>query len=430
MNQIFKKSLLVLACTSTLFLAACNDSQDDYITVQPEKTFVSESPYKFAGLDEASSIKVMTYKMKNVQGQTADATALVFFPKTAAPADGYRTVVWEHGTLGNADNCAPSNNELGPRFKDPLAKSLLAAGYVIVAPDYEGMGTRGIHPYLHLESEAQSAISAVVAAQSQYKQLNKAWMSIGQSQGGQASLGTAQFANADVNYKGAVAGAPASSLDRISFEVAPAALNAAEEKEIAAGMTIAQRATSGSIGAYATLLSYASFAAVGIKAVEPRFEYGTIFAGQRSKDIAALAEGTTGDNGLCLDSAQPETAPQDSIRYRFAMDIADFLMKNSDKKLMDYPGLDKTAFYQSAQIKKFLMDSQPGNVKIDKPMLIIQGTADMSVPFPVTKGLYEVMLARGSNVEFLPVPNATHTAAIVEKNKEAVEFIQKYMPVR
>ena len=63
-------------------------------------------------------------------------------------------------------------------------------------------------------------------------------------------------------------------------------------------------------------------------------------------------------------------------------------------------------------------------------MLIIQGTADMSVPFPVTKGLYEVMLARGSNVEFLPVPNATHTAAIVEKNKEAVEFIQKYMPVR
>ena len=104
MNQIFKKSLLVLACTSTLFLAACNDSQDDYITVQPEKTFVSESPYKFAGLDEASSIKVMTYKMKNVQGQTADATALVFFPKTAAPADGYRTVVWEHGTLINANN--------------------------------------------------------------------------------------------------------------------------------------------------------------------------------------------------------------------------------------------------------------------------------------------------------------------------------------
>lgn len=428
MKQIFKKSLITLTCSTFLFLTACNDSHDDYIGVSPDKTFLSEAAYKFPGLDEAASIKVMTYNMKNVLGKTAEATAMVLFPKVIQPADGYRVVVWEHGTLGNADNCAPTNNVLGSRFKDPLAKSLLAAGYVIVAPDYEGMGTRGIHPYLHLESEAKSAIAAVQAAQDHYgKLLNKQWMSIGQSQGGQASIGTAQYANTDVNYKGAVAGAPASSLDTIIFKVAPAALNDAEAKELAAGATLEFRAKSGSINAYATLLSYAAFAAVGIKAVDPRFEYRDIFAAQRSGDIAALAEGTTGENGLCLDSANPDTQPEDSIRYRFTQDIVAFLKSNPDKKLLDYPGLDQKAFEQSTQIKQFLKNSQPGEVKIDKPILIIQGTADMSVPYPVTKAMFDAMKAKGSNVEFLPVLNATHTGAIVEKNKEAVEFIQKYM---
>jgi hypothetical protein len=42
----------------------------------------------------------MTYNMDNVQGKTAKATAMVMFPKVAQPADGYRVVVWEHGTVG------------------------------------------------------------------------------------------------------------------------------------------------------------------------------------------------------------------------------------------------------------------------------------------------------------------------------------------
>lgn len=61
------------------------------------------------------------------------------------------------------------------------------------------------------------------------------------------------------------------------------------------------------------------------------------------------------------------------------------------------------------------MDSQPGTVKIDKPMLIIQRTADMSLPLPAMKGLYDAMLEKDSNVEFLPVLNATHIAVIVNE---------------
>ncbi|MXG06404.1 alpha/beta hydrolase, partial [Escherichia coli] len=131
------------------------------------------------------------------------------------------------------DSCAPSNNVLNPRFRI-LAETLLAAGYVVVAPDYEGLGTAGIHPYLNLASEAKSAISAMQAVKDRYgTQLNGAWMSVGQSQCGQASIGTAEYANADVSYKGAVAGAPASSLGKIILEVAPAALANIEQAEVA-----------------------------------------------------------------------------------------------------------------------------------------------------------------------------------------------------
>lgn len=422
-----------MSCSAALFLTACNDSKDDNTqVVVPEKTFISEAKYLVDNsLDNVADVTVMKYNMQNVQGKTAEATAMVMFPKTAQPKDGWRVVVWEHGTLGVADGCAPTNNVYGTRFKTPLAESLLAAGYVIIAPDYEGLGTKGIHPYLNLASEAKSAIAAVKAAQDHYgAKLNKQWMSVGQSQGGQASLGTAEFANGDVNFKGAVAGAPASNLDQIIFKVAPTALNDAEAKELAAGVSLADRAATGSIGAYSTLLSYAAFAAVGIKASEPRFEYRDIFAGQRSRDIAALAEGTTGENGLCLDSSDAVNHPEDSIRYRFAQDIVKFLTDNPDKKLMDYPGLDEQKFYASPEIQAFLKASQPGLNKINTPVMIIQGTADMSVPYPVTEGVYKLMKAKGTDVTFVPVVGATHTGAIVAKNPELVAFIQKYMPAQ
>lgn len=157
-----KRSKIALALTvavSMLSLTACNDDDDSPASNQ-QPTYLSEGNYSLDTVENSSSIKVMTYNMTNVQGKTATATAMVLFPQVARPKDGYRVVVWEHGTVGVGDSCAPSNNMIHPRFKI-LADSLLAAGYVIVAPDYKGLGTPGIHPYLNLSSAAKSALSAV-----------------------------------------------------------------------------------------------------------------------------------------------------------------------------------------------------------------------------------------------------------------------------
>jgi dienelactone hydrolase len=421
-----KRSKIALAITlsvSALFLTACNDDDDDYTGVNPDKTYISEKAYSKDSLEGASSIKVMTYNMVNVQGKTAEATALVMFPKIAQPKDGYRVVVWEHGTVGVGDSCAPSNNTINPRFKI-LADTLLAAGYVIVAPDYEGLGTKGIHPYLNLASEAKSALAAVKAAKDHYgTQLNGDWMSVGQSQGGQASIGTAEYANTDITYKGAVAGAPASSLGTIILDVAPNALALIEQQEIAGNVALDKRV---SVDSYATLLAYAALTGVGIKAYEPRFEYRDIFQ-TRTKPLAEFAEGSTGENGLCLDSADPSL----SLINKFKEDIIRFMTDNPDKKVMDYPGLDANNFKSNETVQKFLLASQPGTKRLDKPVYIAQGKLDTNVPYPITQMMVAGLVTLGSpNIKLDLVENATHTQAIVCKNADIYQFIQTNMPAK
>ena len=415
MKDTFKKLSLAIACSMTLFLVGCNDSDDkiDNIVVPQETIYLSEQAYNKDVMANASSVQVMRYNMPNVLGKTAEATAMVMYPKTAKPANGWRVVVWEHGTVGGGDSCAPSVNSFNPRFK-AMAEDLLAKGYVIVAPDYEGLGTKGIHPYLNLSSVAQSAIYAVQAfAQQQGNNFNGQWVSVGQSQGGHGSLATAELAGSDKNYKAAVAAAPASSLGYIITTVAPQALN-----QLVLGESVGLVPAGSAKSVYAELLAYAAYVAVGIKAYEPSFVYQDIFEGG-AKQVAEQAEGTTGENGLCLED----------LMRAFAGDIDVWLQANPGKTVADYPGLAE-GFDQNPIVKKFLVDNQPATKKIDVPVMIIQGKEDRAVPYAVTDALQENLAALGTDVTFLGVDGASHTQAIVEKNAELIAFIEKHMPAK
>ncbi|MDV7512861.1 lipase family protein [Acinetobacter baumannii] len=459
-----KRSKIALAITlsiSALFLTACNDDDDDYTGIDTNKTYVSESNYAIDKVDNASSIKVMTYNMTNVQGKTATATAMVLFPKAIQPKDGYRVVVWEHGTVGVGDGCAPSKNAINPRFKI-LAETLLAAGYVIVAPDYEGLGTPGVHPYLNLSSEAKSALAAVKAVKEHYgAQLKGDWMSIGQSQGGHASLGTAEFANTDVSYKGAVAGAPASSLGTIiqiyidpemnqdsNFAVSKLDQAIRARRQIDAAIAAGQMSPNDPLAlavptidktaeGYAELLAYAAFASAGIKAQQPDYDLKAIFT-SGAADIAELAYGRTGDDGACLSYPAPDTA--NGLQEKFKAGILAFLADHTHQ-ITQY-GIDLNKFKTDQVVQNFLKATQPAtNATAEKviktPVFIIQGEKDQAVLPVVTQGLFANMKANA--LKFFPqagydkgyqltiVPNATHTQAIVCQNANAVDFIQAKM---
>ncbi|MEO4208843.1 lipase family protein [Acinetobacter sp. BHS4] len=459
-----KRSKIALAITlsiSALFLTACNDDDDDYTGIDTNKAYVSESNYAIDKVDNASTIKVMTYNMANVQGKTATATAMVLFPKATQPKDGYRVVVWEHGTVGVGDGCAPSKNAINPRFKI-LAESLLAAGYVIVAPDYEGLGTPGVHPYLNLSSEAKSALAAVKAVKEHYgAQLKGDWMSIGQSQGGHASLGTAEFANTDVSYKGAVAGAPASSLGTIiqiyidpamnqdsNFAVSKLDQAIRARRQIDAAIAAGQMSPNDPLAlavptidktaeGYAELLAYAAFASAGIKAQQPDYDFKAIFT-SGAADIAELAYGRTGDDGACLSYPTPDSA--NGLQEKFKAGILAFLA-DPTHQITQY-GIDLNKFKADQVVQRFLTATQPAtNATAEKviktPVFIIQGEKDQAVLPVVTQVLFDKMKANA--LKFFPqagydkgynltiVPNATHTQAIVCQNANAVDFIQANM---
>lgn len=44
-------------------------------------------------------------------------------------------------------------------------------------------------------------------------------------------------------------------------------------------------------------------------------------------------------------------------------------------------------FATNETVKNFLISSQPGTKRIDKPVYVIQGTADTNVPYPITQAL-------------------------------------------
>lgn len=408
----FKPFFVATLLATSVALVGCNDDNDDDIytpIVTPSyQHYVSQKPYTGGTVPEfAKNIDVVTYNMPYVTGKTEKATAMILMPKIAKPADGWRVVVWVHGTTGVGDACAPSNTPLGTNFSI-LAKSLLEQGYVIVAPDYEGLGTPGIHPYLNLKSEAESAIYAMKAVKEKFgSDLNGAWMSAGQSQGGHASLGVAQFAATDASYKGAVATAPASSLGYIITQIAPAAIANIETMSKPIAVSI-----------YSELLSYAAYTAAGVRAYDPTFSYGVMFQ-PRALELAKNAEGTTGDNGLCLGD----------MMSKYSQDITAFLAEDPTRKVMDYPAFVKD-FEKNSVISKFLIDSQPGTQKLTKPVYVVQGKDDTAVPYQVTQNLVAQLNAMGSTpaVKLDVVEGAGHTQAIVVKNEQVVDFIKTNMP--
>lgn len=410
--SVWKKTLLALVCSSAVFFSACNDDNDQHVAEHYD-SYLSETTYSLDSVLAASHINVMKYTMPSVTGQPVTASALVFTPRTPRPKDGWRVVVWQHGTVGSGDQCAPSKNELHPDFRI-LAESLLAAGYVIVAPDYEGLGEKGIHPYLNLSSAAQSAIYAQKAHQERYaSQVNGTWMSVGQSQGGHASLATAEFAQNDQNYLGAVAAAPASSLGYIVKYIAP---NLLKDVLLAESMGLIEKGTA-AVG-YADLLVFAAYATTGIQAYQTHFDAKTVFE-PRSQPFVAAALGSTGDNGLCIDELIP----------KFSQDIMQYVAEHPNKTVLDYPGLIQD-FDQNPIVAEFLFNSQPATKYIAKPIMIVQGKLDAAVPHVVTEQLVEGLTAQGTEVELHLVEGATHSQAIVWKNKEVVEFIQQHMPAR
>ena len=155
------------------------------------------------------------YVSTGITGEPIVVTGMVFAPSGPAPAGGRPVVTWSHPTTGIDDVCAPS------RAPKPYAdvqglEQFLDLGWVVVATDYEGLGTIGRHPYLVGASEARSTLDIALAASRVPDWRTGRRVAVwGHSQGGHAALYTTTIADdyTEIDVEAVVAGAPPSGLE-------------------------------------------------------------------------------------------------------------------------------------------------------------------------------------------------------------------------
>lgn len=147
-----------------------------------------------SGAPEGAQAYRIVFQSTDGDGASIDMTGAVIVPSGPEPTGGRNIVAWAHGTSGVADACAPSTNAW--LFSSIAGlNDLLKRGYVVVAPDYQGLGGPGPHPYLAGPSAAHSVLDAVRAARAMPQvSMSNRFAVWGESQGGHASLWTAQLA--------------------------------------------------------------------------------------------------------------------------------------------------------------------------------------------------------------------------------------------
>ena len=175
-----------VAAAALAVLAACGDS--------------SPAPGEVARREEVDIAGVRAVRIRygstDVEGDGSTVGALVAVPVGEPPEGGWPIVAYAHGTTGNADDCAPSDDPTLAAV-DVALRSLAGAGFVAVATDYEGIGTSGPHPYLNGPSEVRAIVDSVRAARAVVPDAGRRWAVLGYSQGGHAALWAAEVAGAD-----------------------------------------------------------------------------------------------------------------------------------------------------------------------------------------------------------------------------------------
>ncbi|MCT9977974.1 alpha/beta fold hydrolase [Acinetobacter sp. I-MWF] len=405
--------LSIMLLGSGLFLTACggDDNKGDNSTTSPNvnvdinniknPVVNTPKPYVIENFDEeyftvpnAEKGVVMTYKMKGIKGQETQATALVFTPKTVPPAGGWPIVVWAHGTTGVGDECAPSRNALitnsiltgEDRSIYNMIDSFVKEGYVVVAPDYEGLGEpsgKEIHPFLNLKSEAYSITDAVVATKSWLgNKVSNKWAILGHSQGGHAALGAAQYAaRANMDYRGAVATAPANNLELIEN---------LSEMALANNKNVQTQ-----INGYMVLDTLTAYMAAGMKSVYPTEPvYSIVFKSPTDK-IAEQAEGER----QCIES----------MAFGFRIPMISYSRKNKGS-LVGYPRKNE-GYTQHPIVRQFLdKDSPPLQTVVKTPIIIYQGGKDVIVLPQATDALVAQARALTTKIDYRTDPTWDHSS--------------------
>jgi len=175
---------------------------------------ISQEPLDVTIPGGGQGVRIL-YLSEQSDGTMVASSGMVFYPAGPAPSAKRKVVAWAHGTVGMADECAPS------RTDDPIGdmtwlSGMLSRGWVVAATDYAGLGTPGTGHYLVGRDEARDVINSVRAAQKiEAAQAGSDYVVWGHSQGGHAALFTAMESPSyapELNLVATAAAAPAAEM--------------------------------------------------------------------------------------------------------------------------------------------------------------------------------------------------------------------------
>jgi len=308
----------------------------------------------------------ISYLSRSAEDKPVMATAVVLLPFGEPPPGGWPIIAWAHGTSGVARVCAPSLMKdvyygWEGLFEYPMV------GYAVVATDYAGLGTDGRHQYMSIAAQAHDVIYSIPAARAAVRALGQRWVAVGHSQGGAAVLKVSELEHTlrDPDFLGTVSLAPPTDLYTMWHRVP-------SNPDVA---------------------GYLDVIALGIQAADPTFQPAEMLG------KAALAGLPKVGKDACLEAAGA----------LFAHASMDQLLKAG--------WADVPAVVHFARVNT--PDTSPGY----GPILLLQGTADRTIPASLTQQAAVKLCRLGDTVQYQTYAGMDHDPLVFASFRDQVRWI-------
>jgi hypothetical protein len=328
---------------------------------------LAQEPVTSYSLPVGSAVRI-AYHSRDAADHDVPATAAVLIPVGEAPAGGWPVIAWGHGTSGVARQCAPSLMK-DVYYGDEGLKEMLNAGFAVVATDYHGLGSPGVHQWVNKTAQARDVIYSIPAARKAVPALGRRWVADGHSQGGLAAWGVAEMESSlhDPGFLGAISVAGAVRLDHF--------LELMDQ-------------TQGGLTMYAAYMGWA------LHASYPDFKPEDLLT---PRAMQLYGQVTT----------------QGCWYYGYAT-FADMPKK----------GVLNPNWRQNTYVQRFAKDNQEGDVPISKPLLVLAGEADLSIPIAGVREVVTRACGKGTALQFKSYPGLDHDPTMINSTPDQLAWIR------
>ncbi|RYC11195.1 lipase family protein [Nocardioides zhouii] len=387
-------SLLTLL-TATLAVGALGTTSAGAVVPEPPRPAFYEAPAVLPGvngavirsekvaflldpLDATSLVRNaqrVLYRTTNRTGKPIAVSGTVLVPTTSWIGPGTRPVIgYAPGTQGMADRCAPSRQfSEGIEYEGLGIEALLQRGYAVAMPDYEGLGTVGVHTYMDRVSQGRATLDVVRAAQ----RLSGTGLSssspvglMGYSQGGGAAASAVELASTyapDLRVKGAVVGAVPADLAKVAT------------------------ALDGGL--------YSAFAYFALRGLSASYDV----------DLSPYLN----DRGRAVSDQVETECVFDLLNHSF--------VKSST---LSANGQPMSALMAVEPFRSIVEAQRIGTIRPTVPVLVTHSAIDDVIPYAVGKQMARSWCDRGANVRLSTNLAPGHVGGIVPQTTEALPFFE------